>query len=223
MKRSMTESKKDDNTPRESVSVTGLTPDKRWVRMLTEYFLEYDIRLPVNPHVLNIGCGNNVKWNYLAVAFYLANQGLGLPYYVAVDQKEEAFANAKEILDGVIRFVACDARNLTDFLKDTFQLVVFEHPNLTTARDGPKIWRKIFQETANVMDEKGTAIVTSFWLNDHVPAQAAMERAAYDITYSGRNRYPGKTYDTASNGESLQFDKYIIIAKRCPSDTKAPC
>ena len=83
--------------------MTGLTPDKRWVRMLTSYFLEYDIGLPANPNVLNVGCGNNVKWNYLAVAFYLADQGLGTPHYVAIDQEKEAFADAKEILDVVFR------------------------------------------------------------------------------------------------------------------------
>ena len=213
-KGSMSENTKDHNIQRESEFVTGLTPDKRWVRMLTGYFLEYDIRLPANPNVLNVGCGNNVKWNYLAVAFYLADRGLGIPNYVAVDQKEEAFADAKEILDGVIRFLGCDARNLTDFLTETFHLAVFEHPNLTTSPDGPRIWRNIFQETAKLMDEKGAAIVTSFWLNDHLPAQVALERSHYDIVFSGRNRYPGKVFDTAANGESFQFDKYIIVARR---------
>ena len=173
---------------RKSPAEKNLTPDKRWVSMFTRYFGEYAIGMPKNPSVLNVGCGNNVKWNYLAVAFYLANQGLGVPNYVAVDEKAEAFADAKEILDGVIRFLACDAQHLTDFLTETFHLVVFEHPNLTTSPEGPRIWRNIFQETAKLMDEKGVAVVTSFWLNDHMPAQAALDRSHYDIVFSGRNR-----------------------------------
>jgi hypothetical protein len=211
---SMTEDTKDHHIPRESEQMTGLTPDKRWVRMLSEYFLEYNIRLPANPNILNVGCGNNVKWNYLAMAFYLADQSLGIPHYVAVDQKEEAFDDARVILDGVIRFIACDARKLTDFITETFHLVVFEHPNLTTSPKGPRIWQNVFQETAKLMDEKGVAIVTSFWLNDHLPAQAALERSHYDIVFSGKNKYPGKVFDTSANGESFQFDKYMIIAKR---------
>ncbi len=216
----MTESMEGRNGRRESESETSLTPDKRWVSMFTEYFLEYDIRLPENPKILNIGCGNNVKWNYLAVAFYMMQQGLGMPTYVAVDVKEEAFADAKKILDGIIRFVAGDARNLTDFLVDTFHLALFEHPNFTTSPDGPKTWRKIFEETARLLDRKGALMVTSFWLKDHLPAQAALERTQYDIIYSGKNRYPGKIFDTGPGGESFQFDKYMIIAKRCPSATK---
>jgi hypothetical protein len=210
----MTEDTKDPHKQRISEHLTGLTPDKRWVRMLSSYFLEYDIGLPANPNVLNVGCGNNVKWNYLAMAFYLADQGLGIPHYVAIDQEEEAFAEAKAILDGLVRFIACDARNLTDFLTETFHLVVFEHPNLTTSPDGPRIWKNVFQETANLMAEKGAAIVTSFWLNDHLTAQVALERSHYDIVFSGRNRYPGKVFDTTANGESFQFDKYMIIARR---------
>ncbi len=214
MGRSMTESMEGRNGHSESGPETGLTPEKRWVRMLTEYFQEYDIKLPENPKILNIGCGNNVKWNYLAVALYLMKQGLGAPGYVAVDVREEAFADARKILDGMVLFVAGDARNLTDFLSDTFQLALFEHPNLSTSPEGPRIWRKIFRETARLLDMKGALILTSFLLQDHLPAQAALEGSQYDILYSGKNRYPGKIFDTAPNGESFQFDEYILIAKR---------
>ena len=60
----------------------------------------------------------------------------------------------------------------------------------------------------------GAIILTSFWLNDHMPAQVAVERAGYDIVYNGRNKYPGKRFDTADNGEPLEFDKYIIVARK---------
>jgi len=61
------------NINNESMSETNLTPDKRWVKMLAEYLSSYHIGLSENPNVLNIGCGNNVKWNYLGVTIYLAN------------------------------------------------------------------------------------------------------------------------------------------------------
>ncbi len=196
------------------MSETTLTPDKRWVKMLTEYLPSYHIGLSENPNVLNIGCGNNVKWNYLGVTIYLSNQGLGVPNYVGVDLKEETFADAKKTLAGLVNFVAGDAQHLTHFLKGTYQLAVFEHPNLSTSPDGPKIWGKIFRETAKLLDPNGCLILTSFWLNDHIPAQVAIERAQYHIVYNGRNKFPGKRFDTAGNGESLKFYKYIIVAKR---------
>ena len=196
---------------------TGDTPDLRWVKMLGEYLPKCDLKLCKNPSVLNIGCGNNVKWNYLGVTLYLANQGLGLPNYVGVDVEEGAFAEAKEALDGLVNFVAGDAQNLTDFLTGAYQLAIFEHPNLATSPDGPKIWQKIFRETAKLLDVNGAVVLTSFWLNDHIPAQRALERAGHEIIYNGRNKFPGKRFDTADNGEPLAFDKYIIVAKKSPS------
>jgi len=190
------------------------SPDQRWVMMLKEYLPKYGITLPENPHVLNIGCGNSVKWNYLAVTFYLASQGLGMPHYVGLDIQEDAFADAKKALDGLVHFVSGDARQLTDLVTGKYQLVVVEHPNLTTSRQGPKTWRKILEETAEVLDDHGGVILTSFWLNDHLPAQVALERAGFRILFSGRNKYSGKEFDRASNGEALEFDKYVIIAKK---------
>lgn len=200
--------------PTESHFEITYTPDIRWVKMLSEYLPMAKIRLGENPGVLNIGCGNNVKWNYLGLTMYLATQGLGIPNYVGVDLTEEAFAEAKKTLGGLVNFVRGDAQELTKFLKGTYQLAIFEHPNLATAPDGAKIWQKIFQETAALLDLNGGIILTSFWLNDHMPAQVALERAGYHIAYNGRNKFAGKRFDTADTGESLEFDKYIIVAKR---------
>jgi SAM-dependent methyltransferase len=155
-----------------------------------------------------------VKWNYLGVTLHLANQGLGMPNYVGVDKEEEAFAEAKEALDGLVKFVVGDAQNLTNFLTGAYQLAIFEHPNLTTSPEGPKVWQRIFRETAKLLDVTGAVILTSFWLNDHLPAQGALERAGYDIVYNGRNKFPGKRFDTADNGEPLEFHKYIILGKK---------
>ena len=193
-------------------------PDKRWVMMLEEYLLPYGIRLPENPNVLNIGCGNSVTWNYLALTFYLAGQGLGAPNYVGVDVEEAAFADAKKALDGLVHFVCGDAQHLTDFVRGRYELIVVEHPNLTTSPQGPKIWRRIFEEAAKVLDDDGGVILTSFWLNDHIPAQVALERARFCVLFSGRNKYPGKTFDRAANGERLAFDKYVLVAKKGSSE-----
>lgn len=189
-----------------------IPPDQRWARMLQEYLPKGNITIPQNPRILNIGCGNNVTWNYLGMALYLAHQGLGVPRYVGVDIKEEAFADAREKLGGLVEFVVGDARHLTDFLSGCYHLAVFEHPNLSTSPEGPRIWQEIFAETGRLLHRKGGVILTSFWLNDHIPAQVAMERAGYHIRYSGTNRFPGKRFDKGKNGELLRFDKYITIA-----------
>ncbi|MGD8226628.1 MAG: methyltransferase domain-containing protein, partial [Desulfobacteraceae bacterium] len=186
----------------------------RWVKMLREYLPKCGITLSENPSVLNVGCGNNVKWNYLGVTLYLADQGLGMPYYVGVDKEEGAFAGAKEALEGLVSFVVGDAQKLTHFLTGTYQIAILEHPNFTTSPKGSKVWQKILQETAKLLDVNGAIILTSFWLNDHMPALVAVERAGYDVLYNGRNKFPGKRFDTADNGEPLEFDKYIIVAKK---------
>ena len=193
---------------------TGYTPEIRWVKMLREYLPKCGITLRENPSVLNLGCGNNVKWNYLGVTLYLADQGLGMPNYVGVDVEEGAFAEAKEALEGLVSFVAGDAQKLTDFVSGTYQLAILEHPDFTTSPKRSRVWQKILHETAKLLDVNGAAILTSFWLNDHMPALVAVERAGYDIVYNGRNKFPGKRFDTAENGEPLEFDKYIIVAKK---------
>lgn len=194
-----------------------LSPDQRWLRMLQEYLPKGNITLPQNPCVLNIGCGNNVVWNYLGMALFLARQGLGVPRYVGVDVAKEAFADARKKLGGLVDFVVGDARRLTDFLSGSYHLAVFEHPDLSTSPDGPRIWKEIFVQTGRLLHRKGGAVLTSFWLNDHIPAQVALERAGYHIRHSGTNRFPGKHFDTGNNGEALRFDKYITIAT-APAD-----
>jgi SAM-dependent methyltransferase len=182
--------------------------------MLTEYLGEHGIRFPEDPKILNIGCGNNVQWNFLAVTGYLLDLGLGPPHYVGVDLREEAFAQAKEHLAGLVHFVAADARQLSRHVEGPFHLIVVEHPNLSTSAEGPRIWRQVFEEAASLLAQDGALILTSFWLNDHIPAQVNIERAGYRLLFSGTNRYPGRTFDTLATGESLQADKYILIAAK---------
>jgi hypothetical protein len=193
-----------------------MTPDQRWMRMLQEYLPKGKLSLPRNPRILNIGCGKNVTWNYLGVSLFLAQQGLGTPYYVGVDKDEKALAHVRGKLEGLVDFVVGDARHLTRFLSGQYHLAIIEHPNLSTSRDGPKIWEQIFGETGKLLDRSGGVLLTSFWLNDHIPAQVALERAGYHVAHSGTNRYPGKLFDTGSNGEPLRYDKYLAIA-RVPS------
>lgn len=190
------------------------TPDVRWVLMLRDYLDRYHICLGENPRVLNIGCGNNVKWNFLGVTLYLASQGKGFPDYVGVDRDENAFAEAKRVLGDLATFVSCDARDLTNHLRGIFRLVIVEHPDLSTSPEGPKIWGEIFDEARSLLDAEGALILTSFWLNDHIPAQRALERSLYHILYSGRNTYPGRRFDTSSEGEPLVMDKYILLARK---------
>jgi hypothetical protein len=183
--------------------------------MLNEYLPRYGIRLPESPRVLNLGCGNNVKWNYLGVTGYLLSRELGLPEYVAVDVTEEAFRDCRKALGGLVHFIAADARQLSDHVKGAYHLIIVEHPNLTTSSEGPKDWRRIFEEAVLVLDREGALILTSFWLNDHIPAQVALEKSGFGILHSGRNKFPGKRFDTMDNGETLEIDKYLLIAKKC--------
>jgi hypothetical protein len=190
------------------------TPDRRWTAMLAEYIGRHKICLPESPRVLNIGCGNNVKWNYLGVTGYLLGLGLGLPHYVGVDLSEEVFDQAKEALAGLVHFIAGDARHLTGFVEGPFHLIIVEHPNLTTSPEGPKVWRQVFEEAAALLAQEGALILTSFWLNDHIPAQVALEKAGFRLLFSGTNRYPGRSFDTLDTGETLEQDKYILIASK---------
>lgn len=190
------------------------TPDRRWTAMLAENLGRHKIYPPESPGVLNIGCGNNVKWNYLGVSGYLLGRGLGLPHYVGVDLSEEAFDQAKETLAGLVHFIVGDARQLTRFLEGPFHLIIVEHPNLTTSPEGPKIWRQVFEEAAALLAQEGALILTSFWLNDHIPAQVALKKAGYRILFSGKNRYPGRSFDTLDTGETLHVDKYVLIAMK---------
>ena len=182
--------------------------------MLNEYLPRYGIRLPECAGVLNLGCGNNVKWNYLGVTGYLLGQGLGLPEYVGIDLNSEDFGEGKEALAGLVHFIAADARQLTEYVKGPYHLIVVEHPNLSTSPDGPKVWRRVFEEAAGVLDQGGALMLTSFWLNDHIPAQVALEKAGYRILHSGKNKFPGKPFDTLETGETLKIDKYVLIAKK---------
>lgn len=188
--------------------------------MLDDYLNRSGIRLPQNPGVLNLGCGNNVKWNYLGVTGYLLKQGLGVPYYVGVDVKEESFAQAKKVMAGLVHFIAADARGLTRYLKGSFHLIIVEHPNLTTSPEGPRVWRQVFEEAAALLADEGALIVTSFWLNDHIPAQVVLGKAGYQLLFSGKNKYPGRLFDTLETGETLQTDKYILIAKKLKARSK---
>lgn len=190
------------------------TPDRLWANTLSEYLPRYNISLGKNPRILNIGCGKNVTWNFLGVIFYLASQDLGFPDYVGVDVTEEAFEEGKSVLADLVTFVPCDARDLGIHVKGPFHLVIVEHPNLSTSPEGPRVWRKIFQEARELLDEKGVLILTSFWLNDHIPAQIALERCDYRILYSGKNQFPGRQFDTSSSGEPLIMGKYILLARK---------
>ena len=190
------------------------SPDKRWAKILAEYLDRFKIKLPKFPLALDVGCGNAAVWNYLGLVHYLQSRDLGVPHYVAVDKDEKAFQRAKAQLGDLITFLACDARQLDQHIHGRFSLAVSTHPELTTSPEGPRIWREIFSQIAGLLAPRGCLIVTSFWLQDHIPAQVAVGQAGFQILYSGTNRYPGKRFDTASNGEQLQYDKYILIGRR---------
>lgn len=197
-------------------SVTN-TPDQRWMMILNKYLGELGIELPQFPSVLDIGCGNNATWSYLALVEYLGAKNLGVPKFVGIDLSEEAFAKAKEALKGLAQFVACDARDLTNHVEGPVDLVLCQHPPLTTSREGPRIWEAIFEEIAKLLDPQGCMVLTSFWIKDHIPAQVSVEKAGLDILFSGKNFFPGRVFDRSEDGEQLQYDKYILVARRARS------
>jgi len=190
------------------------TPDRRWSKILGEYLSRFGIVVPESPAVLDIGCGNNAIWNYLALISYLSERALGFPQYVGVDMYEEAFSKAREGLEGLATFIACDARELSRHVEGPFHLILCQHPPLTTSKEGPRIWQAVFEEAARVLDPEGCFVLTSFWVNDHIPAQVAVQKAGLEILYSGKNAYPGKIFDKGSDGEDLQYDKYILLARK---------
>ena len=193
------------------------TPDQRWIMILNKYLGELGIELPEFPTVIDIGCGNNATWTYLALVGYLGARYLGVPRFIGIDLSEERFAKAKEALEGLAEFVACDARQLTSYVERPANLILCQHPPLTTSRQAPHIWKSIFEEVALLLDPQGCMVLTSFWLNDHIPAQVSVKKAGLDILYSGKNSFPGKVFDQSNNGEKLQYDKYILVARKARS------
>ena len=193
------------------------TPDQRWILILDKFLGDFGIELPEFPSVLDIGCGNNATWNYLALVGYLCPKSLGVPKYTGIDLSEEAFAKAKEALKGLAHFISCDARQLERHVDGPFHLIFCQHPPLTISRDGPKIWKAIFEQVAGLLDPQGCMILTSFWLNDHIPAQMSVKKAGLDILHSGKNPFPGRIFDRSEDGEEFQYDKYILLARRARS------
>ena len=193
------------------------SPDQRWTMILNKYLGKLGIELPQFPTVVDVGCGNNATWNYLALVEYLRIKNLGVPKFVGVDINEEAFSKARETLADLAQFVACDATHLTRYVEGPAHLVLCQHPPLTISKDGPRIWRAVFQEIAKLLDPQGCLLLTSFWLNDHIPASVSVKRAGLDVVHNGSNEFPGKVFDQSDSGEQLQYDKYILIARRARS------
>ncbi|RLB37775.1 MAG: hypothetical protein DRH12_13855 [Deltaproteobacteria bacterium] len=198
---------------------TGIfsSPDQRWIRILDKYLGEFGIALPEFPSVLDVACGNNATWNYLALVGYLGSKNLGVPRYVAIDVSEEAFAKAKEALQGLAHFISCDARDMRRYVEGPFHLVLCQHPPLTISKKGPKIWEEIFEEVSLILDPQGCMVLTSFWLNDHIPAQICVKKAGLEILYSGKNAFGGKIFDRSEDGEELRYDKYVLVARKARS------
>jgi hypothetical protein len=109
--------------------------------------------------------------------------------------------------------VVADARSLASLLKNRYDLAIFEHPDISTSPERPKVWLEIFNQVSMILKPNASVILTSFWLNDHIPATFNLKKAGYRILYNGKNRYPGKCFDKSSTGELLLYDKYILIAK----------
>jgi len=189
-------------------------PGIRWFNILAEYLAKGNIRLTENPRIINIGCGNRVVWNFFGVCLYLESLGLGLPRYTGVDILPENFAHAKKKLNKMVDFMVADARTLSKQVNGAFDLAVIQHPDISISPEAPKKWRKIFHETYHLLSENGGLVLTTFWLNDHLPAQLALQRAGFTISHSQPNKYPGQQFDTSSKGEPLVMDKYILLATK---------
>jgi hypothetical protein len=164
--------------------------------------------------VLNVGCGNRVAGNFLGLCLFLGSHGLGIPAHVGVDIRAENFSYAKSTLGGLVDFIVADARTLTKKIAGTFDVVFIEHPDLTTSPEARIKWRNIFSETHELLSETGGLILTTFWVYDQIPAQIALHRLGFKISYSGTNKYPGNQFDTSNEGETLIIDKYVILATK---------
>ncbi len=188
----------------------------RWFKIFSEYLPKGNIRLSENPKAVNVGCGSRVVWNFAGFCFFSISRGLGLPRYVGVDIKPEKLSFEKPALNkiGGADLIAADARKLSRYIKEQFDLAIIEHPDFTISPDAPKNWQKVLEEIYKLLTETGGLILTTFWLQDHFPAQVALKRMDFTIFHSGTNKYPGKQFDTSSEGEPLLLDKYIILAAK---------
>ncbi len=188
--------------------------DIRWAKILSDYLEGLNILLPYNPAIINIGCGENVKWNYLGTILYITMKDLGRPIYLGVDIDEKGLKKAWKALKRLVDLVVADAELISRMIKNPFDIAIFEHPDISISPYGARKWRNIFFETREILKDGGILILTSFWLNDHIPATYNIEKAGFHILYNGKNRYPGRRFDISSSGEELLYDKYILIARK---------
>lgn len=188
------------------------SPELRWFKIFNEY-IDLD-NIPYKClNILDIGCGRNAKWIYLALNLYLSEKERYINRYVGIDIDLKALVPEKGILGELAHLIVADAESLSRLLKDTYHLVVMGHPPISTYRERGK-WKKIFHEIYKVLNRKAFLILTSFWIPDLIPSIYLLERSGFLIIHKGRNRYPGNQFDISDDGERLIEDKYIVVARK---------
>ena len=188
------------------------SPELRLFKIFNEYIDLDDIPCKCL-NILDIGCGRNAKWSYLALNLYLSMKERYINRYVGIDLNLKMLVPEKVILGELAYLIVADAESLSRLLKDTYHLAIMGHPPISTDRERGK-WKKIFHEIYRVLKRGAFLILTSFWLPDLIPSIYLLERSGFLIIHKGRNRFPGNQFDISDDGEELIEDKYIVVAKK---------
>ena len=188
------------------------SPELRLFKIFNEYIDLDDIPCKYL-NILDIGCGRNAKWSYLALNLYLSMKERYINRYVGIDIDLKMLVPEKVILGELAYLIVADAESLSRLLKDTYHLAIMGHPPISTDRERGK-WKKIFHEIYRVLKRGAFLILTSFWLPDLIPSIYLLERSGFLIIHKGRNRFPGNQFDISDDGEELIEDKYIVVAKK---------
>ena len=94
------------------------SPELRLFKIFNEYIDLDDIPCKCL-NILDIGCGRNAKWSYLALNLYLSMKERYINRYVGIDIDLKMLVPEKVILGELAYLIVADAESLSRLLKDT--------------------------------------------------------------------------------------------------------
>jgi hypothetical protein len=114
-----------------------------------------------------------------------------------LDEARNRFRRSPNATFDFVRADAANPRGARDPGR-TFDAVIFRHQNLY---NGGTLWRRIFSNALERLDERGSLIVTSYFDREHELAIRAFEALGAELVANKRNPesralpFPGKSVD----------------------------
>ncbi len=157
---------------------------------------KYVPKFPLNPRILNLGCG--VCYEGTEIVNHFKGTMLGL------DDKEYIINSAKTNNNGSTEFKVINCRDLSS-LTESFDIVIQRHPLVSGT------WQEVFKQGYNVTKEKGLLFATLFNLNEMLYSKKTLPKIGYKILTCEQNPYA----TVCGNGLfKIGTDGFVIVAKK---------